>query len=113
MKPAPERRSPERDRAALARERRGRRSEEERSRTRQQNRQRLRARPDRHKEIRRRWVALLSVLTVVAGVYLLYFSSMLGVQEVSVLGARSVPADQIRAVAAVRTARSCAATSVG
>src|SRR5437763_4977510 len=101
MKPAPERRSPERDRAALARERRGRRSEEERSRTRQQNRQRLRARPDRHKEIRRRWVALLSVLAVVAGVYLLYFSSMLGVQEVSVLGARSVPADQIRAVAAV------------
>ncbi len=100
---ARERRRPseEDDRAALARERRGRRSEEERRRTRTQTKQSPRTRPDRHKEIRRRWVALLSVLTVVAGVYLLYFSSMLGVHEVSVSGARSVSADQIRTVAAV------------
>jgi cell division protein FtsQ len=91
----------ERGRAALARERRGRRSEEERRRTRTQTKQSVRTRPDRHKEIRRRWVALLSVLTVAAAVYLLYFSAMLGVHEVAVSGARSVSADQIRKVAAV------------
>lgn len=97
-----ERRSPERDRAALARQRRGRRSEEDRRRTREaRQRQTPRVRPNRHKEIRRRWVALLSVLTLVAGVYLMYFSSMLGVHDVSVDGARTVSADQIRTVAAV------------
>jgi cell division protein FtsQ len=108
-----------RDRAALARERRGRRSEEERRRTRAQSSRSDRAdragradrsgpgrkdqpvRPQRHTEIRRRWVALLTVLTIVAGVYLLYFSSMLGVHGVEVSGARSVSADQIRATAAV------------
>jgi cell division protein FtsQ len=89
------------ERDALARQRRGRRSEEERRRTRELNRQRLRSRPTRHKEIRRRWVALLSVLTVVAGVYLLYFSDMFAVTSVDVSGAHTLPADQIRAVAAV------------
>jgi cell division protein FtsQ len=88
------------DRAALARERRGRRSEEERRRTRAA-RSSPRNRPNRHVEIRRRWVALLSVLTVVAMVYLLFFSSMLGVQDVAVNGSRTVSADQIRTVAAV------------
>ncbi|WIV53377.1 cell division protein FtsQ/DivIB [Amycolatopsis nalaikhensis] len=104
MSPTRERRRPseedERDRAALARERRGRRSEEERRRTRAA-RPATRNRPNRQVEIRRRWVALLTVLTVVAVVYLLFFSSMLGAKEVSVAGARTVPADQIRAVAAV------------
>ncbi|GAB3152223.1 cell division protein FtsQ/DivIB [Amycolatopsis sp. NPDC004378] len=90
----------ERDRAALARERRGRRSEEERRRTRA-TRSAPRTRPNRRVEIRRRWVALLSVLTVIALVYLLFFSSMLGAQDVAVTGSRTVPADQIRAVAAV------------
>ena len=104
MSPTRERRRPseedERDRAALARERRGRRSEEERRRTRAA-RPSPRNRPNRHAEIRRRWVALLSVLTVVAMVYLLWFSSMLGVKDVSVSGSRTVSADRIRAVAAV------------
>ncbi len=104
MSPTRERRRPsdedERDRAALARERRGRRSEEERRRTRTQT-QSVRQRPTRPQEIRRRWVALLTVLTVAAAVYLLFFSSMLGVHEVAVNGARSVPADQIRTAAAV------------
>ncbi|ANN16392.1 cell division protein FtsQ [Amycolatopsis orientalis] len=72
--------------------RRGRRSVQDRRRT---------TRPVRRKEMRRRWVALLSVLTVVALVYLLWFSSMLGVRQVDVVGANSVPADQIRATAAV------------
>ncbi|WP_439381926.1 cell division protein FtsQ/DivIB [Amycolatopsis lexingtonensis] len=106
MSPTRERRRPseedERDRAALARERRGRRSEEERRRTRAARvKTGPRTRPNRQVEIRRRWVALLTVLTVVAGVYLLFFSSTLGVKDVAVSGARTVPADQIRAVAAV------------
>ncbi|MEU5262684.1 FtsQ-type POTRA domain-containing protein [Amycolatopsis sp. NPDC021455] len=88
------------DRAVLARQRRGRRSEEERRRTRAA-RPSPRNRPNRHVEIRRRWVALLSLLTVVAMVYLLFFSSMLGAQDVAVNGSRSVSADQIRTVAAV------------
>ncbi|QRP48767.1 cell division protein FtsQ/DivIB [Amycolatopsis sp. FDAARGOS 1241] len=94
----------ERDRAALARARRGRRSEEERRRTRSSRTTRtsaLRGRPMRKKEIRRRWVALLSVVTIVALGYLLFFSSLLGVKEVSVLGAKTVSADQLRGVAAV------------
>jgi cell division protein FtsQ len=104
MSPTRERRRPseedEQERAALARQRRGRRSEEERRRTRVA-RPSPRNRPNRQVEIRRRWVALLTVLTVVAAIYLLFFSSMLGVKDVEVSGARTVPADQIRAVAAV------------
>ena len=89
------------DRAAMVRARRGRRSEEERRRTRTPVKQSRKTRPTRQVEIRRRWVALLSVLTVAAAVYLLFFSSMLGVKEVAVTGARTVPADKIREVAAV------------
>jgi cell division protein FtsQ len=106
----PESEQGERDRAALARERRGRRSEEERRRTRSSRSARsaapapaspARARPTRRAEIRRRWVALLSVLTLVALVYFLFVSSLLGVKNVSVQGAKQVSADQIRATAAV------------
>jgi cell division protein FtsQ len=107
MSPTRESRRPSAEdaRAALARERRGRRSEEERRRTRVARpkpgaRTGIR-RPRRQVEIRRRWVALLSVLTVVAVVYLLFFSSMFGVKEVAVSGSRTVTADQIRAVADV------------
>jgi cell division protein FtsQ len=46
-------------------------------------------------------VALLCVLTVVGGVYVLYFTSTLGVHTVDVVGAKNVTADQIRAVAGV------------
>ncbi|MEV4599733.1 FtsQ-type POTRA domain-containing protein [Amycolatopsis sp. NPDC049253] len=102
----------ERDRAALARARRGRRSEEERRRTRSSRSsaprsgraarvESLRARPTRKKEIRRRWVALLVVVTLVGLGYLLFFSSMLGVKDVAVQGAKTVSAEQIRGVAAV------------
>ncbi len=105
MSPTRERRRPSAeeetpDRAALARQRRGRRSEEERRRTRVA-RSTPRNRPNRRVEIRRRWVALLSVLTVIALVYLLFFSSMLGAQEVTVSGSRTVSADAIRGAAAV------------
>lgn len=107
MSPTRERRPPsaasaEEERASLARQRRGRRSEEERRRTRvARAKPSPRNRPNRQVEIRRRWVALLTVLTLVAAVYLLFFSSMLGVQDVAVSGSRTVPADQIRTVAAV------------
>lgn len=46
-------------------------------------------------------MALLSVLTLVALVYFLFFSSLLGVKDVAVQGAKQVSADQIRATAAV------------
>ncbi|WP_414944201.1 cell division protein FtsQ/DivIB [Amycolatopsis sp. cmx-11-32] len=97
-RPAEPGRRPSRDRvhranrAQQAKARRGKRSVQDRRRT---------TRPVKRREMRRRWVALLSVLTVVAVVYLLWFSSMLGVRQVDVAGANSVPADQIRAAAAV------------
>ncbi|WP_275295791.1 MULTISPECIES: FtsQ-type POTRA domain-containing protein [unclassified Amycolatopsis] len=106
--PAP--RAGEEQRAALARERRGRRTEEERQRTRARTSARSgrstrasarKSRPSRGKEIRRRWVALLTVVTLVALGYLLFFSSLLAVKTIEVQGAKTVSADQIRATAAV------------
>lgn len=47
-------------------------------------------------------MALLSVVTVVAIGYLLFFTSMLGVASVDVLGAQSVPKEQILAAAAIK-----------
>lgn len=55
----------------------------------------------RSRALRRRWIALLTVLTVAALVYLLYFTSFLGVGSVEVDGSSVVPADEIRAAAAV------------
>ena len=107
----PAARAGEEQRAAMARERRGRRSEEERLRTRARTRDKPRrskpaaaarkARPTRGTEIRRRWVALLSVVTLLALGYLLFFSSLLSVKTVEVDGAKTVSADQIRAAAKV------------
>ena len=56
---------------------------------------------NRRKALRRRWVALLSAVTVAAVVYLVLFTSLLGVRSVEITGASSVPADQIRAAAQV------------
>ncbi|WP_370948287.1 cell division protein FtsQ/DivIB [Amycolatopsis sp. cg5] len=78
--------------AEQARARRGRRTEAERRRTAPS--------PARRAGLRRWWIALLSVLTVVAFGYLLFFSSMLGLRSVLVVGAQSVSADQVRMVAA-------------
>ncbi|WP_370935936.1 cell division protein FtsQ/DivIB [Amycolatopsis sp. cg13] len=109
--PAP--RAGEEQRAALARERRGRRTEEERQRTRARTAARSgrsarsarksarKSRPTRGQEIRRRWVALLSVVTLLALGYLLFFSSLLSVKTIEVQGAKTVSVDQIRATAAV------------
>jgi cell division protein FtsQ len=89
----PERRRPGRDAAERRRNRRGRRSRLARERT--------AAAPSRRKVLRRRWVALLSLLTVVGVAYVLFFTSLLGVRSVDVVGANSVPPEQVRAVAAV------------
>ncbi|PXY19529.1 cell division protein FtsQ/DivIB [Prauserella muralis] len=55
----------------------------------------------RRKAMRRRWVALLTVLTVAGLVYVLFFTSLLGVRSVEVVGADSVPAERVRDVADV------------
>lgn len=55
----------------------------------------------RDKALRRRWIAVLIVLTIAGLSYVLFFTSFLGVRSVEVYGASSVPADQIRAAAAV------------
>jgi cell division protein FtsQ len=55
----------------------------------------------RRKEMRRRWVALLSLVTIIGLGYVLFFTSFLGVKSVDVIGAKSVPADQVRVVAEV------------
>ncbi|MBB4682797.1 cell division protein FtsQ/DivIB [Amycolatopsis jiangsuensis] len=97
------------ERAALVRERRGRRSEEDRRRTRSRRptqqqpsrRSSRRSRPTRGKELRRRWVALLTVVTVLALGYLLFFSSVLAVKTVAVQGAKTVPVERIRTTAGV------------
>lgn len=56
---------------------------------------------NRQRVLRRRWIALLSVITVVALGYLLYFTPFLGVSSVEVAGASAEPADVVRAAAAV------------
>lgn len=55
----------------------------------------------RARALRRRWVALLSVVTVLALAYLVCFTSFLGVRTVEVRGAAAVPEDRVRAAAAV------------
>jgi cell division protein FtsQ len=73
----------------------------ERSRLNARQRAGTRAGVTRRKALRRRWVALLTLLTVACVVYLLFFTSFLGVGSVEVTGAATVPADQIRTAAAV------------
>jgi cell division protein FtsQ len=51
--------------------------------------------------VRRRWIALLILATIVGLVYVMFFTSFVGVKSVDVVGAKSIPADQVRAVAAV------------
>ncbi|WP_020674332.1 cell division protein FtsQ/DivIB [Amycolatopsis nigrescens] len=64
-------------------------------------RQRTGTRPTRRKAMRRRWIAVLTVLTVAGVGYLLFFTSLLGVRQVEVLGAKGVPVEDIRTAAAV------------
>ncbi|GAA1943891.1 cell division protein FtsQ/DivIB [Amycolatopsis minnesotensis] len=65
-------------------------------------RQRTGTRPSRRKALRRRWVALLTVLALAGIGYVVFFTSLLGVKSVEVSGASgSVTADGVRAAAAV------------
>ncbi|WP_344073396.1 cell division protein FtsQ/DivIB, partial [Prauserella alba] len=55
----------------------------------------------RARALRRRWIAVLSVLTVLGLAYVLLFTSLLGVRSVEVTGNRDVGADRVREVAEV------------
>lgn len=76
-----------------ARSTRGRRPESARART--------SSGPSKRKALRRRWVALLSVLTVLALGYVLLFTGLFGVRSVRVVGTNTVPVAQVREVASV------------
>ncbi|MBK1788381.1 cell division protein FtsQ/DivIB [Prauserella cavernicola] len=90
----PARRTPSRRRTTeQVRSRRGRRPENARTRT--------GTGVSRRKALRRRWVALLGLLTAAALVYILFFTSLLGVRSVEVVGTQSISADQVREVAKV------------
>lgn len=58
-------------------------------------------RPSRQVVRQRRQVFALSVLTVLTLGYLLFFTSLVGVRSVEVVGARQVPAERVRELAAV------------
>lgn len=55
----------------------------------------------RARALRRRWVAVLSVLTVLGLAYVVLFTSLLGVRSVEVTGNSDVGADRVREVAEV------------
>jgi cell division protein FtsQ len=58
-------------------------------------------RPSRHSYLRRRWIALAVVLGVLGTAYLVIFTSMFGVRTVEVSGVTTIPADTVRAAAAI------------
>lgn len=64
-------------------------------------RTRTAASPSRLRALRRRWVAGLSLVTVLALAYVLLFTSLLGVDSVRVEGADSVSATRVRDTASV------------
>ncbi len=51
--------------------------------------------------VRRRWIALLAVVTVLGLGYLIVFTSTFGARSVNVVGAKTIPADAVRAAAAI------------
>lgn len=57
--------------------------------------------PSRRKALRRRWVTLLSVLTVLAIGYVLLFTGVFGVTSVRVVGAHTVAVAKVRDVASI------------
>ncbi|WP_216207835.1 cell division protein FtsQ/DivIB [Amycolatopsis aidingensis] len=82
---------------ARVRSSRGRRPAEARERT--------GTRPSRSKALRRRWIAVLSVLTVLGLGYVLLFTSLLGVRAVEVYGTGNLTAEQVRQAADVPDSR--------
>ncbi|MQA07077.1 MAG: FtsQ-type POTRA domain-containing protein [Pseudonocardiaceae bacterium] len=61
--------------------------------------------PTRRRAWTRRWVALLTLLTVLGGIYLLFFSSLLGVRSVEVTGTKGLTTEQVRQEAGVPMGR--------
>ncbi|MFL6123926.1 cell division protein FtsQ/DivIB, partial [Actinophytocola sp.] len=60
-----------------------------------------RAVPSRARYLRRRWVAALVVLSVVAVAYLVMFTSLLGVRSVEVVGVKEIPETDVINAAAI------------
>ena len=59
--------------------------------------------PNRPHYLRRRWIALLAVLTVLGIGYLVLFTSLFGVRSVEVTGVKTIPPDTVRAAAAIES----------
>jgi cell division protein FtsQ len=57
--------------------------------------------PSRRRYLTRRWVALAVVVAVLGVGYVIMFTSLFGVRSVEVHGAKTIPADAIRAAAAI------------
>ena len=51
--------------------------------------------------VRRRWIALAALVTILGVGYLVVFTSTFGARSVTVLGARTIPVDVVRAAAAI------------
>jgi cell division protein FtsQ len=58
-------------------------------------------RPTRRRALVRRWVVLVTFLGVVAVLYIVFFTGLLGVRQVDVEGIRGLTADEVRTAAAV------------
>lgn len=61
----------------------------------------LEADEPRRRYVSRRWIALMSVVTVLVIGYLIVFTSMFGVRSVEVTGTTTIPVDAVRAAAAI------------
>lgn len=57
--------------------------------------------PEPRPYLRRRWIALASVLTVLGLGYIVIFTSTFGAKSINVSGAKTIPADAVRAAAAI------------
>jgi cell division protein FtsQ len=57
--------------------------------------------PSRRSYLRRRWIALLVVLSVLGIAYLVVFTSLFGVHTVEVSGTKTIPQETVRTAAAI------------
>src|SRR2546421_3542403 len=57
--------------------------------------------PPKRSYVRRRWIALAVAVTILGLGYLVIFTSTFGARSINVLGAKTIPADVIRAAAAI------------
>ncbi|HEV2781982.1 MAG TPA: FtsQ-type POTRA domain-containing protein [Actinophytocola sp.] len=58
-------------------------------------------RPSRRRYVRRRWIAVAVLAAVTGLTYAVLFTSLFGVHSVDVSGTRTIPADTVRAAAAI------------